>query len=153
MKVLIFCVSKYYGNTKKIAQAMASALDAQVIEPKEAIDGIVSSYDMVGFGSGIYFGKHDSSLLDLVDKLPKCKKKAFVFSTRGRNSLFETAYHKVLRKKLVEKGFDLVGEFSCRGFSDYYKIFKFFGGVNKGHPKRKELDNAKTFALGLSGKN
>jgi hypothetical protein len=55
------------------------------------------------------------------------------------------------REKLVEKGFDVVGEFSCRGFSDYHMIFKLFGGVNKGHPNNKGLDNAKTFVLELNG--
>jgi len=51
----------------------------------------------------------------------------------------------------MEKGYNVIGQFSWRGFSDYHKIFKIFGGVNKGHPNCKELDKAKTFALKLTG--
>lgn len=147
MKNLIACGSKYYGNTLKIAQVIASVLKAEVKKPNEIAD--ISEYSLIGFGSGIYFAKHDQSLLELVDKLPKTDKKAFIFSTRGRNVFFERTYHKILREKLSQKGFAIIGEFSCRGFSDYYKIFKLFGGVNKGHPNQEELEKAKTFALKL----
>jgi len=128
---------------------MASILNSELMEPKEA-KNISLEFDLVGFDSGIYFGRPDSSLLDLVDELPKSEKKSFIFSTRGRNRLFENAYHRTLRKRLTEKGYAVIGEFSCKGFSDYHKIFKLFGGVNKGHPNIKELDEAKTFALKLA---
>jgi len=128
---------------------MASALDAQVIEPNQVDATTFSEFDLVGFGSGIYFGKHDPSLYELVSQLPKNGGKAFVFSTHGRNSLFEKTYHKPLKEKLNEKGFEVIGEFSCRGFSDYHRIFKLFSGVNKGHPNSKELENAKIFAIYL----
>jgi len=146
LKTLIVCVSKEYGNTKKIAKAMASALDAIVIEPSQVDLASISGFDLVGFGSGIYFTKHDPSLYELINQLPKNSGKAFVFSTRGRNSFFEKVYHKPLKEKLTEKGFEVIGEFSCRAFSDYHRIFKLFGGVNKGHPNSKELENAKIFA-------
>jgi flavodoxin len=126
---------------------MASILEAEVKEPNQITD--LSDYSLIGFGSGIYFAKHDPSLLKLVDKLPQTDKKAFIFSTRGRNSLFEKAYHNLLREKLSQKGFDILGEFSCRAFSDFYRIFKLFGGVNKGHPNEAELEAAKIFAIAL----
>ncbi len=146
MKTLIVCVSKYYGNTNKIAKDMASVLDAQLIESSKVDVASISGFDLVGFGSGIYFGKHDPSLFELVAQLPKSSGNAFVFSTRGRNRFFEKTYHKPLREKLVEKGFRVISEFSCRGFSDYYRIFKLFGGANKGHPNSKELESARAFA-------
>jgi len=149
LKSLLVCVSKYYGNTKKVAQSMASVLEAQVLEPKEVSESLLSGFDLVGFGSGIYFAKPDPSLLEFVSKLPQNGGKVFVFSTRGRNSFFEKIYHKPLKERLVEKGFEVVGEFSCRGFSNYHRIFKLFGGANKGHPNGKELENAKTFACSL----
>jgi len=31
MKTIIVCLSEHHGNTKKIAEAMAAALDAEVI--------------------------------------------------------------------------------------------------------------------------
>jgi flavodoxin len=152
LKTLIVCVSKYYGNTKKVAQAIASVLDAKVVEPQEVSAGLLSEYDLIGFGSGIYFAKPDYSLIDFIVNLPKSDGKAFVFSTRGRNSFFEKSYHKTLKEALVKQGFELIGDFSCRGFSNYHKIFKLFGGVNKGHPSSQDLENAKTFACSLREK-
>ncbi|MGD6851648.1 MAG: flavodoxin family protein [Candidatus Bathyarchaeia archaeon] len=149
MRALVVCVSKYYGNTGKVAQAMADVLDAQIVNPKDVNPNALAEFDLVGFGSGIYFAKHDPTLFELTEKLPRNGGKAFIFSTRGRNSFFEDKYHKPLREALTAKGFTVVGEFSCRGFSDYYKVFKLFGGVNKGHPTDKELENAKAFVLRL----
>lgn len=147
MKTTIVCAKKYKGNTFKLAQAIAQALDAQVFEPKDAPVTAVLESDLVGFGSGIFFGKHDSSLLEFVDKLPNTQKSAFIFSTRGRTKFFQNFYHRTLRNKLVEKGFKVVGEFSCRGFTDYYRLFRLFGGVNKGHPNAKDLDAARDWAI------
>jgi len=36
MKTLIVCLSVHHGNTKKIADAMAAVLDAEVIGPGDA---------------------------------------------------------------------------------------------------------------------
>ena len=146
LRALIVCVSKYYGNTLKVANVMASVLDAQVFEPRKVRSEVVSEYDLVGFGSGIYFGKPDSSIFELIDQIePVNSKEAFIFSTRGRNSLFENKYHRDLKEKLSQKGFNVIGQFSCRGYSNYHSLFKLCGGVNKGYPRSKDLDNAKKF--------
>jgi len=55
----------------------------------------------------------------------------------------------ICQKRLTQNGYNIIGEFSCRAFSDYYKIFKLFGGVNKGHPNEGDLEKAKVFALQL----
>ena len=83
MKTLVICISVHHGNTRKIAQAMAEVLDADVLEPANIDVTTLDKYDLVGFGSGIYGWKHHNSLLNLVDKLPHTNKKAFIFSTRG----------------------------------------------------------------------
>jgi hypothetical protein len=131
---------------------MASVLDAQVKQPKDAQVGDFAEADLVGFGSGIFFGSHDEALLVFVDGLPSGDKNVFVFSTRGRNRFFESRYHRRLKEKLVAKGYRLVGEYSCRGFTNYYKIFKLFGGVNKGHPTDTEIEKTKAFAAELKKK-
>jgi hypothetical protein len=133
----------------KLAHAMSTVLAAKVIQPKDAQVNAVIESDLIGFGSGIFFGNHEDSLIAFVDSLPSLGKKVFIFSTRGRNSLFQKSYHKKLKEKLTAKGFKVIGEYSCRGFTDYYKIFKIFGGVNKGHPTHREVEKAKAFALEL----
>jgi hypothetical protein len=60
-------------------------------------------------------------------------------------------FNKPLEEKLSEKGFDIIGEFSCRGF-DTYGPFKLIGGISKGRPNEKDLQKAGKFAQDLSEK-
>ena len=66
-KSIIVCTSVSHGNTKKIADAICGVLDAPVVAP-DAAD--LAGYDMVGFGSGIYFGSFHSDLRAFVESLP-----------------------------------------------------------------------------------
>ncbi len=146
MKVLIICWSEHHGNTKKIADAMASVLHSEVIQPTDVDIETLDDYDLIGFGSGIYYWNHHKSLFDLIEKLPPIHKKAFVFSTRGVSRQGRT--HNALRTKLEEKGFEVVGEFSCRGF-DTYGILKYLGGIARGRPNDEDLRDAQVFVKTL----
>ena len=118
MKTLIICISIHRCNTEKIARAIAEVLDAKLLKPGEVNVSNLSEYDLIGFGSGIFFQKHHKALLNLVDRLPKAEnKKAFIFSTSAvRKMRLFNDFDKPLKEKLLEKGFDIIGEFSCRGF-------------------------------------
>ncbi|MCK4255841.1 flavodoxin, partial [candidate division WOR-3 bacterium] len=84
MKTLIIYTSIHHKNTERIAKVMAEVLEAPLAKPREIDINSLAEYDLLGFGSGIYFGKHHKSLLKLVDKLPNLKgRKVFVFSTSG----------------------------------------------------------------------
>ena len=150
MKALIIYISVHHGNTEKVAKVMANILDATLLQVRQADANMLEQYDLIGFGSGIYFGKHHESLLDFVDKLPVLtNKKAFIFSTSGLRKIpFVHNFDKPLRKKLQRKGFDIIGEFSCRGL-DTYRATKLVGGVNKGRPNANDLRQAEDFASGL----
>lgn len=137
MKTLIIYKSIHHGNTEKVAKVMATALSADLLEVEQVDVNVLAKYDLIGFGSGIYFGRHDKSLLELVDKLPVLKnKKTFTFATSG------------LRKMRFIHDFDIIGEFSCSGF-DTYGISKIIGGINKGRPNEKDLNQVANFARGL----
>jgi flavodoxin len=150
LKALIIYISVHHGNTEKVAKVMANILDATLLQVKQADANMLEQYDLIGFGSGIYFGKHHESLLDFVDKLPVLtNKKAFIFSTSGLRKIpFVHKFDKPLRKKLQRKGFDIIDEFSCRGL-DTYRATKLVGGVNKGRPNADDLRQAEDFASGL----
>jgi len=150
MKTLICYASVHHGNTKKIAEAMAQAIDAELVAAKDLTTKNIDGYDLVGFGSGIYFSKHHKSVLDAADALPPSTgKKAFIFSTAGFPA-GKFLFHRALKTKLREKGFIITGDFSCRGL-DTYKIFGTFGGMNKGHPDNNDLNRAHTFAKKMAG--
>ncbi|HUW46753.1 MAG TPA: flavodoxin family protein, partial [Dehalococcoidia bacterium] len=146
MKALIIYISVHHGNTERVAKAMANILDADLLQMKQVDASVLEQYDLIGFGSGIYFGKHHKNLLDFVDMLPMLRnKKAFVFSTSGLGKIpFVHNFDKPLKEKLQRKGFDIIGEFSCRGL-DTYRATKLVGGVNKGRPNAEDLRQAEDF--------
>jgi len=151
MKTLIVYESPHHGNTEKVAKAIADVLEAKLVKPKELDISAVAEYDLLGFGSGIYIGKHHKDLFGIVDRLPRHEnKKAFIFSTSGAGERNIARNHKAMRKKLMGKGFTIVGEFSCRGFSDVGPL-KLFRGVNKGRPNDGDLSAAGDFAKRLKG--
>ncbi|MCI2427102.1 flavodoxin, partial [Candidatus Acetothermia bacterium] len=62
MKALIIYLSVHHNNTEKVARVLAKALDADLLKVREADAAILKQYDLIGFGSGIYFGRHHKSL-------------------------------------------------------------------------------------------
>jgi flavodoxin len=142
MKILIIYKSYHRMNTEKVAKAMAGAMGATVVKVKDAPLGDLAGYDLIGFGSGIYAGRPHRSLFSLIDRMAPMDKKAFIFSTSGEP---KEGYHRLLREKLIAKGFQIVGEFQCPGESGLFG----FTFTNKGHPDEKDLQNAQDFAKGL----
>jgi flavodoxin len=150
MKALIIYISVHHGNTEKVARTMASILDADLVQVKQADANTLGRYDLIGFGSGIYFGKHHKSLLDFVDKVAVARnKKAFIFCTSGLRKIpFVHDFDKPLMRKLQRKGFNIIAGFSCRGL-DTYRASGLVGGVNKGRPNADDLKQAEDFARSL----
>jgi flavodoxin len=149
IKVLIVCQSIHHGNTMRIAEAMAAVLDAEIRKPPEVDHEGITECDLVGFGSGIYNRKHHTALFDLVDKLQfQESRKAFIFSTSSAST---KSFHRPMRERMIEKGFDVVDEFCCKGFMDYSFTKYLFGGLNKGRPNEKDLQAAEYFAMRLKG--
>lgn len=149
MKVIIICDSKHRNNTIKVAEVMAKALGASVVESDKVKTGDLGEYDLVGFGSGIYMGKHDERILGLVNKLPfGNRKRVFIFSTSLTGLMQMDKNHKLLADKLRDKDYDVVENFSCKGMATFGPI-KWFGGVNKSHPDAEDLELARMFAEGV----
>ncbi len=147
MKALLIYVSVHHGNTEKVAISMANILNADLLQVKQADAAKLEQYDLIGFGSGVYFGKHHATLLDLIDRLPMVRnKKAFIFSTSGLRKIpFVHDFDKALRERLQRKGFDVIGEFSCRGY-DTSRAAMILGGINRGRPNARDLQQARDFA-------
>ena len=148
MKSMIVCKSIHHGNTEKVAFRIARSLKAEVTGPEDVDLDTLGTYDLVGFGSGIYGEKHHESLLDLADDLhPVAGKDAFIFSTSAIMGKGKVAKdHSFLREKLVSRGYIIVDEFSCKGFNTN-SFLKFFGGMNKGRPNADDLRKAEDFAI------
>jgi flavodoxin len=156
MKTAIIYISVHHGSTEKIAKEIASVLDAKLLKAEEANPESLSEFDLLGFGSGIYYVKHHKNLLRLIHALPTMEgKKAFIFSTAGvSDRLIEKNLHKnhqAVRDALVAKRLDVTGEFSCCGFMTW-AYYRLLGGRNKGRPNANDLRRARSFAESLKEK-
>lgn len=146
MKTAIIYKSIHHGNTKKVAETMARALKADLIDLKDAKPEIINEYDLIGFGSGIYYYRPHKKLRKFIEGLNNIEnrnKKAFTFITSGNGKP-----NKWLNENLTKKGFEVLGDFTCKGF-DTYGPLKLVGGHNKGQPNEKDLKDAENFAKEL----
>lgn len=150
MRTLLVLYSYHHQNTEKIAKVLAKVLDGEIKTPQQINIQELQDYDLIGFGSGIYGAKHHEFILNLADSLLQItNKKAFIFSTSAMiNDAKVAKDHSLLRKKLQSKGYEIVGEFSCKGFNTN-SFMKYFGGMNKGRPNAEDLKNAESFAQNI----
>jgi len=151
--LVVVSASVRRGNTRKVADAIASATSGIVLEPGAAAHETVRDGALLGLGSGIFFGSHHDSLLSFAQSLPeKVSRAAFLFSTSGTGYEMPRKlgrdYHRKLRAILESKGYKMVGEFACKGFDTYGPWGK-LGGIARGHPDAADLDRARLFAASL----
>ena len=136
MKILLVVKSKHNDNTMKVAEAMSEAAPVTLTELSNASYYKLSEYDIVGFGSGIYFGKHDKELFKFVKALHDNKQFCFVFST-SCSKAFDKNNSKLI-KLLEHKNKTVLGSFGCLGS---------FGILKKEHPNIDDYDAAQNFIL------
>lgn len=150
-RALLIVQSVHHGNTLKVARAIAEPLDADVLAPEDIDPASLGEYDLIGFGSGIYFGMFHPRLKQLIRSLPKTTspKPAFVFSTSGLPFL-SRLWHQPLKRRLVDCGYQVIGEFRCRGFDTVGPLW-LIGGINRGHPDQRDLNRAREFGRFVAG--
>lgn len=152
LKPIVVYVSVAHNNTEKVAKVLADTLSAELKRADQTDPNSLSGYDLTGFGSGIYNGKHHESLLKLVESLPQSKGRAFIFSTAGYVTGSRVQkYHESLRMALQSKGYEIVGEFNCAAL-DTEGIGR-LRPLNKGRPNEEDLKKAEDFAKNLKSQN
>ncbi len=149
MKTLIIAESKHCGNTRKVAEAMASAVSETIITDTAHIGEYnLHDFDLVGFGSGIYMGNFDRRIIRLVESFCDEPAKAFVFSTCGAGKI---QYNQKLVSLLEDRNKTVIGSFCCKGLDKVF-ILRLTGGINKGCPTKEDLDRAGRFLKELEEK-
>ncbi len=146
--VAIVYASVHHGNTRKLAESMSAELSANLFTVAEADNVKLDQYELVGLGSGIYFGRHHASLCRLVDSWQNPPRRVFIFSTAGLPFL-RWFQHASLRKRLIKQGCEVVSEFCCRGWDTVGPLW-LMGGINRKHPNAKDLSRALQFARKLN---
>ena len=145
MKTAIVYCSRHHGNTKKLAEAVAQGRDVTLIDALAVKSADLSGYELIGFASGIYFGKFHKSVLEFAENNLPQGKKVFFLSTYGGSS--STA---AIEEAVRAKGAQIAGQFGCKGF-DTFGPFKLVGGIARGRPNETDLENARRFFDALSG--
>jgi len=145
-KIIIVFESYHHRNTEKIAQLITQVLQAELYKPEQVEYSKLAEVDVIGIGTGIYFGKPHEKIQQFLTQLPFLKnKRAFLFTTSGT---LKDDYTQNIREQIEWKGLQLIDCFFCKGFDNYGPL-RLLGGINKGHPNLKDLYNAEKFANNL----
>ena len=130
MKIAI----RYYtktGNTKKLAEAIGSAIN---VEPKTVDEPLTEDVDILFLGSAVYGAGISGEIKKFIANIDVNVGEVVNFSSAA---LIESTYKQV-KGEVEAKGLKMSeDEFHCRG------AFKF---VHRGHPNEEDLKNAQEFA-------
>ena len=133
-KTVIIYASTHHGSTRKLVEAIAEKYDITLIDAAKQQWIDLTEYDLIGFASGINFGKFYGSVEQfLKNNLPKNKRVFFLYTCAKVSSRFTES----IRAEAVKKEAVLLGEYGCRGYNTYGP-WKVIGGMNKKHPTEEE---------------
>lgn len=149
MKKVIVYASVHHGNTKKIVEAMARELGAELWDAAAAETIDLSGYQVIGFASGVFYNSMHRSVIKVMEETQFSREqKVFTVITCGvgyRN------YASGEAARLREKGAEYLGGFQCRGL-DTFGIWGKIGGIARKHPDRKDVEKAVKFAAEIKEK-
>jgi flavodoxin len=119
------------GSTKKVADAIASELNVQAQDVKNAE---LKDDTFIFLGSGNYGSKPGKAMIKFIEDTDFSKRKVALFGTSGGGEGKET---EVMQSMLQGKNANVKGTFFCKG--------KFWFG-NKDKPSDQDVADAKKFA-------
>ena len=138
-KICIVYDSMHNMNTEKLVLSLKENYnDVDIIKVNNFDINAIDNYPKIGLASGVYWGRFSKNIEELLDKIldSDVKNLFFIYNSGIR----KVRYEKKLIKRLEEKNKICLGIFSCKGF-DKYGPFKLIGGINKGKPNEKDIQN------------
>lgn len=131
MVTAVRCCSRS-GNTQQIAEAIAGVLNTEALTTEYPL---LQKTDLLFLGSGIYAGDIDARMKRFICMLdPRMVKAVVCFST---SAITDSAYRRMA---------DLLSDVGIRLLPQEYHCQGSFWILHKGHPDKKDLAAAKTFA-------
>ena len=141
MNTAIVYYSQHHGNTKKLLDAIAAAEKITLIDVTEQPDIDLTSYDRIGFASGIYYSSFAKQLLSFAsEQLPENKDVFYIYTHGAPVGGFLKGIREIAEKKHCRE----LGAYHCLGY-DTFGPFRFVGGIAKGHPTDEEIARAVKF--------
>ena len=129
------------GNTRLIAEEIASVLGCPAMMVDDAKDCVISDYDLVVVGSPVHGGVPTGKIDDFLSQMEPVRASA-VFVTYGAplfGTLTANSCLSSMEKKLNHTS---LGRFKCNGL---HKIFRTYPS----HPDETDKSEAARFAAGL----
>lgn len=84
MKSAVVYKSVHHGNTRKIAETVAHSLKGDLFDLEDFNRDMVKEYDLIGFGSGIYYYRPHKDMRKFLETLDEVEnKEAFTFKPVG----------------------------------------------------------------------
>ena len=90
MKTAIIYASVHHGNTKKIIDEIAKSNEVDLIDATQVTEKDLSGYDLIGFASGVYYGKFHQSVLKFASVNLIENKNIFLMCTYGGSEAFKS---------------------------------------------------------------
>ena len=144
-KTVIIYASTHHGSTRKLAEALADQYDITLIDAAMQQQADLSGYDLIGFASGIDFGRFYASVEQFLENnLPEGKRVFFLYTCAKVSGRFTES----IKEKARKTGAIILGEYGCKGFNTYGP-WRLIGGMNKGHPNTQEIEGALRFYQSL----
>ena len=125
------------GNTKKVAEAIATELD--VIAENVKTKAKLAEESFVFLGAGKYGPLRSWGLQEFIDGNNFDGRKVALFGTSGDGKGKEV---EALEETVTAKGAKISGRFYCKG--------EFLFIINRKHPTSEDLENARKFARELA---
>lgn len=132
MKTAIRYYSKF-GHTTKMANIVGELTNTR---PELATVRLEEPVDTLYLGSGVFLGKVDNSIVELINTLtPDMVKRVVCF---GSSAIIKSPVPQ-MREMLQARGITVSEqEFTCRGS---------MGPIHMGHPNKQDLDDFRQFIL------
>ena len=140
-KTVIVYASKHHGNTFKLIKAISDKYEIEIIDAMKETHVDLQEYDIVGFASGIDFGKFYLEIESFArENLPFQKEVFFLYTCAMDREGFTDSIKEIALKKDAA----ILGEYGCRGYNTYGP-WKIIGGMNKSHPTENEIQECVNF--------
>ena len=102
---------------------------------------ILEEYEVIGFASGIDFGKFYEEIEDFAKENLPIKKKVFFLYTCAMD---RKGFTDSMKEIVLEREAIILGDYGCKGYNTYGP-WKVIGGMNKKHPTDAEIMSAIEF--------
>ena len=137
---MIVYASHHHRNTEKLVAHLAQQFRITAVNAEEVSHVNFASYDLIGFASGIDFGRFYPQVTDLAGMLPPGKR-VYALYTCAKD---QEKYGSEIETIAAERGCTYVGKYGCKGYNTYGP-WKIVGGMNRTHPDANELAEACAF--------